>query len=68
MKYEGTRLHGTVEYFLKGNGHIPNEYTFRREIIGEDEEIKFSYDLNKVVNTLKFIIGKEILENDYFIM
>lgn len=26
------------------------------------------YNLNKVINTIQFIIGKQIIENDYTIM
>jgi hypothetical protein len=34
VKTQGTRLHGSIEYFLKGNGIIRNLGAFKRDITG----------------------------------
>lgn len=60
-KEEGIELHKLVESFIKGAGEARNSNLIKR-IQGQN---KFVYDLFKVINTVCYIVGKEILENDY---
>ena len=60
-KEEGIELHRLVETFIKGGGEARNRSTIRK-IQGQN---KFIYDLFKVINTVCYIVGKEVFENDY---
>jgi hypothetical protein len=54
-------MHKLVETFIKGAGEARNRNTIQK-IQGHN---KFVYDLFKVINAVCYIVGKEILENDY---
>ena len=60
-KQEGINLHALVELFVKGCGEARNPKRVKH-LQGHD---KYVYDLFKVVNTISYIVGKEMLENDY---
>jgi hypothetical protein len=50
-----------IEYLVKGNGFIRNIGWFKKDVTGINNEIKFSYNLERVVHTMCFIVGKEII-------
>lgn len=60
-KDEGTAMHELAEILIKGAGEARNADTMARL----QRENKYTYDLFKVVNTINFIVGREILENGF---
>ena len=47
--------------YIKGAGESRNVHTVERI----QDKNKFIYDLFKVINTVNYIVGKEVLEEDY---
>jgi hypothetical protein len=60
-KEEGIALHQLAEIYIKGAGEARNAEIVRRM----QNKNKFYYDLFNVVHTLCYVVGKEMLENDY---
>lgn len=54
-------MHRLVETYIKGGGEARNRNTIRKI----QSQNKFIYDLFKVINTASYIVGKEVIENDY---
>ena len=54
-------MHRLVELYIKGAGESRNVHTVERI----QDKNKFIYDLFKVINTVNYIVGREVLEEDY---
>ena len=54
-------MHLLVESFIKGAGEARNPAVIKKM----QTHIRYTYDLFNVINTVSYVIGKEILENDY---
>ena len=54
-------MHALVELYVKGGGQARNPKRVKH-LQGHD---KYVYDLFKVINTVSYIIGKEMFENGY---
>lgn len=60
-KDEGIELHKLAEIFIKGAGEARDLQIIRKM----QSKNKFYYDLFNVIHTICYVIGKEMLENDY---
>lgn len=56
----GTKLHSLVERYIQGVGKVRNE-----GFLASLRPFNLNYDINKVINTVNYIIGREILEGGY---
>lgn len=59
---QGKKLHLMLELYLKGNGTIQNRKYFSKNVLHHS---KFSYKLDKLINNVSFIAGKEMIEGGY---
>lgn len=60
-KDEGIELHKLAEIFIKGAGEARDLQIIKKM----QSKNKFYYDLFNVIHTICYVVGKEMLENDY---
>lgn len=62
---QGKKLHELVEMFIKGSGAVCNEKHIYKSIYHHS---RFCYNVEKVINTVCLIIGKEMIQGGFVTM